>query len=96
MKRLLLLVMVLMPLICFGAKPPTEANKSVRCFDTQEAFQDLEKHLKQNPTFISPNELTNYKSMIAFFESKETGEWTLIEFDKEYVCVLAMGRNKSI
>lgn len=79
---------MMFPLFAFGEG--TELQKPVICFKPTEFLEAFVK-TKQQPIFIEKNLLTN-KTNITLFQDNDTGEWTLVEFNKEMICLLAVGK----
>ena len=92
MKKLLLAILFV-PLLTFAA-PKNQVSKPVKCFKLEYLQQELEKS-KEVPIITSRNDMTN-GSMVGVFYNEETGTWTIIEFDKNFSCILGYGVDKKI
>lgn len=88
MKKILLLCVLLFPLFVYGES--IQLDKPVLCFKPTEFFEAM-KQTKEVPIFVEDNTMTN-KTTITLFKYEKTGDWTLIEFNKEMICLLAIGK----
>lgn len=87
MKKILLCVL-LFPLFAYGEA--IEVNKPLLCFEPKEFIKAMSE-TKESPIFTEKNNMTN-KTEVALFQDKDSGEWTLIEFTKDMICLLAVGK----
>lgn len=91
MKKLLALVLVL-PLLT-AAAPEEDAffvEKRVICDKTNVMFEVLMKgESKERPIWGG----TNGDARFGLFINKETGTWTVVQFNKNIACILGHGDN---
>jgi hypothetical protein len=90
MKKLLL-AFLFVPLISFAQ---VKAGKPVICFKPDYLKQQLEQS-KEVPLVTSRNVMTEDSTMTVFY-NEETGTWTIIEFGKNFGCVLGYGIDKKV
>jgi hypothetical protein len=90
MKKIILL---LTTFFCVSAMA-FSTNKPVECFGTPDVTKLLKEEIQEEPVFNGVNVLTG-KSVVTLFVNYKTGTWTLVEYDQDYACVLAAGKNSS-
>lgn len=93
MKKLLALVLVL-PLLTAAAPEVVDdafiVDKRVICDKTNTVFEVLMKGQSQeNPIWGG----TNGDARFGLFVNKETGTWTVVQFNKDVACILGHGDN---
>jgi hypothetical protein len=93
MKKLLALVLVL-PLLTAAAPEVVDdafiVEKRVICDKTNTMFQVLMNGQSQeNPIWGG----TNGSAKFSLFTNKETGTWTMVQFNKDVACILGHGDN---
>jgi len=94
MKKIFLLIFVLIPLLATAKEKKVDSySKQVQCFPTETLLYAMENQFKESVVFFYTNKITQGKTQIVMFSSRETGTWTLIEMNKSLGCVLAAGQN---
>ena len=63
-----------------------ELNRTMKCTSVQHLTNYLTEQLKQKMIWAGQDE--NNFSYVALYENKETGSWTLIQYDSKTGCVL--------
>lgn len=67
-----------------------EIPKRVICASTSEVFKVLaEESVSENPVWVGVEE--NGKTQVSVFMNAKTGTFTIVEFTKDFACILSMG-----
>jgi hypothetical protein len=92
MKKLLALLLAI-PLLTSAAPEADDAffvEKRVVCDKTNVVFEVLMKgESRENPIWGG----TNGDARFGLFINKETGTWTMVQFNKDIACILGHGDN---
>lgn len=75
-----------------AAQQPIKANKNVVCFPGTKLFDDLKDKYGEEPMVMGV-EGTMKDVGMALFINKDTGSYTVVEFDSEAACIISIGKN---
>jgi hypothetical protein len=95
MRTLALAVLLGFSLVAHAApKPPkaVKAEKAVVCFPIKTLLKDLYNKYGEEPMVVGVDGNMEEVGM-ALYVNRETGSYTVIEFDSEAGCILSVGRN---
>ena len=94
MKKTIITLLGCMALSVVVAEP-TKTTKEVICDNRKDLFEWLQTNeYQEKPTWLGDNPLSNTK--LAILSNKDTGTWTIIEFDDSYACVVSIGINSKL
>ena len=68
----------------------TKINKPVLCFPLKSLLDDITNNYQEEAMIMGVNGYLNGIGM-AVYVNRETGSYTIIEFDSEIACVLSTG-----
>ena len=71
------------------AQQQIEMVKTMKCSNPEHVFNVFEKDYGEKPTWVGKDKSTN--SYITILKNKETGTWTIIQYDAVVACVLGAG-----
>jgi len=72
------------------AQKPVETNKKIVCFPVNVLLKDLKDKHGEEPMVLGVT--SNMKDVaIGVYINKETGSYTVIEFDSQAACVISVG-----
>ena len=71
---------------------PVRADKSIVCYPIKPFLKDIKNKYGEEAMIIG-EEGTMEQVGMAVYINKESGSYTVIEFDKEAACVLSVGKN---
>lgn len=74
------------------AQKPVETTKKVVCFPLKVLMKDLKEKYGEEPMVMGV-EGTMEDVGMGVYINKETGSYTVVEFDREAACVLSIGKN---
>jgi hypothetical protein len=84
-----LLIPILLMSIQLAYADAIEINKKVVCDKTKLIMDTLITEYKEIPLWSGSDEKSNFGLLI----NKETGTWTIIQFNKDTTCILGVGEN---
>ena len=88
MKKLLALILVVPLLTSAQSSGPTAVEKTVVCDKTQNVLDVIMNgRFKETPMWGGEDETSRYGLLV----NRETGTWTIIQFNKDAACVLGTG-----
>ena len=88
MKKLLSLLVVIPLLTSAQSAGPTAVEKTVICDKTQNVLDVIMNgRFKETPMWGGEDETSRYGLLV----NRETGTWTIIQFNKDAACVLGTG-----
>jgi len=74
------------------AVTPVETEKKIVCFPAKTLLKDLKDKYGEEPMILGIT--TNMDDVaMGVYINKETGSYTVIEFDTEAACVVSIGKN---
>lgn len=68
-------------------------NKPIRCAPAQAVFDEFASMFGETPLWVGKEESSN--SYITLLSNKQTGSWTVIQYDSVTACILGSGKNGS-
>lgn len=68
-------------------------NKPMQCAPAESVFDEFSSMYGEKPLWVGKEENSN--SYITLLTNKETGSWTMIQYDSTTACVLGSGKNAS-
>jgi hypothetical protein len=71
-----------------------EMRKRIICDTPEEIFTRLNKEYGEQPEWTGHSDIQNTDVVLTV--NSELGTWTLVEFNKDMACVLAVGDKSSI
>jgi hypothetical protein len=74
------------------AQKPVETNKKIVCFPVKVLMKDLKDKYGEEPMVMGTTSNMSDVAM-ALYLNKETGSYTIIEFDREAACVISIGKD---
>lgn len=92
MKQYVCLILLLIANLGYAQTTPEffQLNKPVTCGPIEIIFKGLiSEDVKEKPIWIGKNE--DSKSEYAVFVNSKTGAFTIVQFGKEWGCILGMG-----
>ena len=69
-----------------------DLTKPLKCSDAQKVINYFTDTHKETPVWVGKSV---HKTHITLMMNKQTGSWTVIEYDDKIACVLAAGEDKS-
>jgi hypothetical protein len=88
MKKLLALILVVPLLTSAQSSGPVAIEKTVICDKTQNVLDVMMNgRFKETPIWGGEDENSRYGLLV----NRETGTWTIIQFNKDTACVLGTG-----
>jgi len=66
-------------------------NKPMRCAPAQAVFDEFASLFGETPLWAGKEE--NTSSYITLLSNKDTGSWTLVQYDSRTACILGTGTN---
>jgi len=66
-------------------------NKPMKCAPAQAVFEEFSQLFGEKPLWAGKEE--NTTSYITLLSNKDTGSWTLVQYDSRTACVLGTGTN---
>lgn len=66
---------------------PAQAKKPIICDDSKIILASLENNYKESPAVIA----NGRGNLFLFFYNKKTKDWTLVETQNEFMCILGTG-----
>ena len=70
-----------------------DMSRPMRCSKVQVLMEYLEKEHGETMSWVGKDE--NNSSYLAIYKNKETGSWSLIQFDSTIGCFLGSGKQGS-
>lgn len=90
MKKIFILLFFIPNLVV--AKEWFEAHKQLDCGPFSDILSIItEKGVNEEVSWIGESE--GNQSQVALFLNPKTSTWTLVQYNKDYACVLEMGKN---
>jgi hypothetical protein len=88
------LIALTLAVLCItaSAQKPVESSKKVLCFPLNVMLKDLKDKYGEEP-MVMGIEGTMADVGMGLYINKDTGSYTVIEFDKEAACVISVGKN---
>lgn len=88
------LIALSLALVCAvtHAQKPVETNKKIVCFPVKVLMKDLKDKYGEEPMVMGTTSNMSEVAM-ALYLNKETGSYTIIEFDTEAACVISVGKD---
>lgn len=71
---------------------PVKTNKKIVCFPIDSLLDDLKNKYGEEPMVMGITENMDDVGM-SLFINRDTGSYTVIEFDKEAGCIVSVGNN---
>ena len=71
----------------------TDLKKPVKCTETKALFTGLKTVFNETMAWNSSNAIIDDRTSVAIFKNKQSGSWTLVEYDDSIACVLASGED---
>lgn len=68
-------------------------NKPMQCAPAQAVFDEFASLFGETPLWVGKEENTN--SYITLLSNKQTGSWTMVQYDSTTACILGSGKNGS-
>lgn len=92
MKKIFL-TLLLVTNYCYAEPFPYE--KPVVCDTAVDIFSMVQKEYNEKITFSGkPEGASEAGSAIVVTENKETGTWSIIQFNSKFACVIAVGKHE--
>lgn len=93
MKYLLASVGIVFSLSSIAMEPSQvfTLNKPMRCAPAQAVFDEFSSMFGETPLWVGKEESSN--SYITLLSNKDTGSWTMIQYDSTTACVLGSGKS---
>jgi hypothetical protein len=88
------LIALTLAVLCItaSAQKPIESSKKVVCYPLNVMLKDLKDKYGEEP-MVMGIEGTMADVGMGLYINKDTGSYTVIEFDKEAACVISVGKN---
>ena len=93
MKKLLVILALSSSALASQELKFTDSKKPVKCANTKQLFTGLKTFYNETITWNSSNAILDDHTSVALFKNKQTGSWTLVEYDDAIACVLASGED---
>ncbi len=77
---------------CIANAQSFQTNKPIICDEIQKVIQSLGENYKEKPVWLATGEGTKF----SLFVNKETGSWTLLQFNSEVACILGVGKDSEL
>ena len=74
------------------AQEVIDLNKPLKCSDAQTVIKYFVDKHKETPVWVGKSV---HNTRITLLVNKQTGSWTMIEYDDKLACVLGAGEDKS-
>jgi hypothetical protein len=74
------------------AQEVIDLNKPLKCSDAQTVIKYFVDTHKETPVWVGKSV---HNTRITLLVNKQTGSWTMIEYDDKLACVLGAGEDKS-
>lgn len=87
-----ILVTMVMFLVITASAAPIVSDKKVACFPIKQLVTILLDRYGEEPMLFGISE-RNDDIGVAVYINKETGTYTIIEFNKDAACILSVGKN---
>lgn len=87
MKKLLLLLIFVTPV--FAQQDTFMVNRSMKCGNAEKLMVDMQEQYGEKLVWSAKSEQN--ESYFGILKNKETGTWTLIQFDSKIGCVVGSG-----
>lgn len=78
--------------ISASAQKPVESTKKVVCFPLNVLLKDLRDKYGEEPMVMGITANMDDVGM-GLYINRDTGSYTVVEFDKEAACVISVGKN---
>lgn len=78
--------------IAASAQKPVESTKKVVCFPLNVLLKDLKDKYGEEPMVMGITANMDDVGM-GLYINRDTGSYTVVEFDKEAACVISVGKN---
>jgi hypothetical protein len=91
MKKLLLLLMFVTPIV-FAQQQEIqifELSRQLKCAKTEDLMNFITQNFGETMAWVGKDE--NNSSFLAIFSNKDTGTWSLIQYDSKIGCYLGSG-----
>jgi hypothetical protein len=91
-KLLIALALSLFVTVTFARDKGVKTDKPVMCFPVKNFLKDLKDKYGEEPMLVGAT--TNMDDVgVSVYINKDTGTYTIFEFDTEAACVLSVGKN---
>lgn len=94
MKSILFVVMLLAASLSHAYQ--VQKEKPVMCYEIKEFMDHLKMKYNEKLQFSYPNGMYNGTTQIAMYSNRETGTWTIFEYNEEMACLLAVGKTENL
>ena len=92
MFKILVAVIALTMSLLANADQPVISSKKIVCFPLKQLLKDIKQKYGEEPMILGLTEYTTDIGM-GVYVNRETGSYTVIEFDDEAGCIISVGRN---
>lgn len=88
------LIAVILAMLCVAAtaQKPVESTKKVVCFPLNVLLKDLKDKYGEEPMVLGITSNMDDVGM-GLYINRDTGSYTVVEFDREAACVVSVGKN---
>ena len=94
MKKLLLLLMFMTPV--FAQQQDIEIleyNQTLKCAKTEDIMRFINENFGETMSWVGKDE--NSASYLSLYKNKDTGTWSLIQYDSRIGCFIGSGSQGS-
>lgn len=84
--RKLILSVLLLPALAFS-QGPVKVNKELYCDETKRLISAVRSNYNEQLFWAGQDDASKY----ALLSNKDTGSWTLIQFNEQIACILGVG-----
>ena len=93
MKKLLLLLMFTTPVFAQQEIEVFELNRPMKCAKVEEIMFFINENFGETMSWVGKDE--NNSSFLSIYRNKDTGTWSLIQYDSKVGCFLGSGTQGS-
>lgn len=86
----LIFSLLLLPVFAFAQQEPNIVDKKIVCVEIDVLMKELKKNEYNEIPFWMGTDTESYWTLIA---NKDTGTWTIIQFNEEVGCMIGAGEN---